>query len=95
MNQDNHDFSDVEKQRDFLTAEEFPEGPYGAPGGTINPVENKSSAWEKGQRYYSAFNYENKSLHQEPRQMAGAHPVHDNPDSEEQPPFSAADNSIE
>ncbi|MDQ0219661.1 cytosolic protein [Peribacillus cavernae] len=88
-----HDFANVEKQRDYLTAEEFPEGSYGAARGKSDPVENKSTPWEEGQRYYSAFTYENKSLHENlPRQYDGAHPMHDDPDSEEQPPYTNTDN---
>lgn len=82
------DFSSVEKQREFLTAEEFPEGSYGHPQGKEHLVENKSTPWEEGQRYYSAFNYEYKSFHQHiPRQDPGAHLPHDDPTKEEQPPY--------
>lgn len=84
-----HDFSNVEAQRNFLTVEDLPEGPYGSPRGQDTPVENKSTPWEKGQRYYSAFNYEYKSLHEDlPRQMDGAHPPHDDPNTEIQPPYN-------
>lgn len=83
------DFSNVEKQRNFLTAEEFPEGPYGSPIRKNEPVQNKSTPWEEGQRQYSAFNYEFKSLHQDlPRQMPGAHLTHDDPKRDDQPPIS-------
>jgi hypothetical protein len=72
------DFSNVEAQRDFVIPEELPEGPYGAPKGAENPVENKSTPWHEGQRPYSAFNYENKSLHEDlPRRYPGAHPTQD------------------
>ncbi|MCQ6278970.1 cytosolic protein [Bacillus sp. EB600] len=82
------DFSNVEKQRNYLTAEEFPEGPFGSPIRKNEPVQNKSTPWEEGQRHYSAFNYEFKSLHQDiPRQMPGAHLPHDDPDTNEQPPY--------
>jgi hypothetical protein len=82
------DFSNVEKQRDYLTAENLPEGPYGSPIRENEPVQNKSTPWRDGQRYYSAFNYENKTLHQNmPRQMEGAHPTHDDPDTDVQPPY--------
>ncbi|WP_147532782.1 hypothetical protein [Bacillus marasmi] len=78
------DFKNVEKQQEFLTAEEFPEGPYGSPTGVSEPVENKSTPWEKGQQYYSAFTYENRNLHEDlPRQYPGAHPPHDEKNSEE------------
>ncbi|MFP7297386.1 cytosolic protein [Neobacillus niacini] len=83
------DLSNVEKQKNFLTAEEFPEGPFGSPTGKDKPVENKSTPWLEGQRYYSNFNYEDKTFHQNiPRQMDGAHPTHDDPDTEGQPPYS-------
>lgn len=73
-----------EKQNEFLTAEEFPEGPYGSPVGVNEPVENKSTPWQAGQQFYSAFTYENRNLHQDlPRQYPGAHPTHDDKDSDE------------
>ena len=83
------DLSNVEKQRNFLTAEEFPDGPFGSPIRKDEPVQNKSTPWQEGQRYYSNFNYENKTFHQDiPRQMEGAHPPHDDPDKEEQQPYT-------
>lgn len=83
------DFSNVEKQRNYLIPEDLPEGPYGSPRGKTEPVQNKSTPWEKGQRYQSAFTYEFKSLHQDlPRQMEGAHPPHDDPEKENQSPYS-------
>jgi hypothetical protein len=83
------DFSNVEKQRDYLTSEGLPEGPYGSPIRKNEPVENKSTPWHEGQRYYTPFNYEYKSLHQNiPRQYPGAHPVHDDPEKDEQPPYT-------
>lgn len=82
------DFTNVEKQKGYLTAEEFPEGPFGSPFRKDEPVQNKSTPWEEGQRYYSAFNYEVKSFHQDiPRQWPGAHKPHDDPDREEQGPY--------
>ena len=51
-----HDFSNVQKQRDFLIPEEFPEGPFGSPINQDAPVENKTTPWQEGQRYQSAFN---------------------------------------
>lgn len=85
------DFANVEKQRDYIIPESLPEGPYGSPIRKNAPVENKSTQWEEGQRSYSAFNYENKSLHQGlPRQMDGAHPTHDDPDHTEQPPYTSS-----
>jgi hypothetical protein len=83
------DLSNVEKQRNFLTAEEFPDGPFGSPIRQNEPVQGKSTPWKEGQRRYSNFNYENKSLHQDlPRQMDGAHPTHDDPESNQQPPYT-------
>ena len=88
-NQSYTDFSNVETGRNFLVPETLPEGPYGSPIGKMTPVENKSTPWKEGQRYYSAFNYENKSLHQDiPRQMPGAHPPHADPDRNEEPPYT-------
>lgn len=82
------DFSNVETMKDFLTSEEFPEGPTGAPTGEDTPVENKSTSWKQGQRYYTPFNYEFKSLHQDlPRQFPGAHPTHDDKDENAEPPY--------
>ena len=86
-----YDFSNVEKQRNFLIPEDLPEGPYGAPRGADTPVENKSTPWQEGQRYQSAFNYENKSLHEDrQRKFPGSHPPHDDPDRSEQAPYSAS-----
>ncbi|MEH7440838.1 cytosolic protein [Bacillus sp. JJ1122] len=83
------DFSNVEKQRNYITAEDLPDGPYGSPIGKVEPVKGKSTPWREGQRSYSNFNYEFKSLHQGvPRQEAGAHPTHDDPNESEQPPYS-------
>lgn len=83
------ELSNVEKQENYLMAEEYPEGPYGSPRRKDEPVQNKSTPWKEGQRHYSAFNYEFKSLHQDlPRQMEGAHLTHDDPDTDLQPPYS-------
>lgn len=82
------DFSNVEAQRNFLFQETLPEGPYGSPRGKDTPVENKSTPWKKGQRKYSNFNYEFKSLHQNiPRKYPGAHQPHDDPDQNDQAPY--------
>ncbi|WP_071460576.1 cytosolic protein [Bacillus massilinigeriensis] len=82
------DISNAEKSDNYLTVEEFPEGPYGSAQGKDRPVENKSTEWEDGQRYYSAFNYEKKSFHQDTeRQEEGAHPVHDDPEQTSQKPY--------
>lgn len=82
------DFSNVENMHHYVTPEITPEGPYGAPRGKDEPVVNKTSPWEEGQRYYSAFNYEYKSLHQNlERKHPGAHPTHDDPKKSEEPPY--------
>lgn len=82
------DVSTAETRRNFLTAEEFPEGPYGTPRRRHAPVENKSTPWKDGQRKYSAFNYEFKSMHQNrPREFPGAHPTHDDPNRDTEPPY--------
>ncbi|WP_462411112.1 cytosolic protein [Neobacillus sp. Marseille-QA0830] len=92
LNQDENlysDFSNVEKQRNYLTAEEFPDGPFGSPINKDKRVELKSTSWKQGQRRYSSFNYENKALHEGlPRQMPGAHPPHDDPKTDEQGQYS-------
>ena len=76
MNNDKyHDFLNVDNS---LIPEEFPEGPYGSTRAAASPVENKSSNWEEGQTFQSAFNYENKSLHGNlPRKYPGAAPPDD------------------
>ncbi|MFC0523865.1 cytosolic protein [Pontibacillus salicampi] len=80
------DFANVEAMRNYVTPEQLPEGPYGAPRNKDKPVENKSTPWREGQRYYSAFNYENKSLHEDlPRQDPASHPTHDHPDEDVKP----------
>lgn len=84
------DFASVTKQQNYLIPEEFPEGPFGSPFGKEDPVQGKSTPWKEEQRHYSAFNYEFKSMHQDiPRQMPGAHPPHDDPNTDEQPPYSS------
>ncbi|WP_409290133.1 cytosolic protein [Peribacillus sp. SCS-37] len=88
------DFANVEKTMNYLTAEEFPEGPYGAPFHEDEPVQNKSSEWREGQRFYSAFNYENKTLHEGmQRKIDPSHPPHDDKNRSEQPPYTGTGNS--
>ena len=55
------DLSTVESQRNDLTFEEFPEGPYGADLHEDEPV--KSSPWRPEQRQPNRFGYENRELH--------------------------------
>lgn len=79
------DFSNVVAQESFLTWEEFVEGPYGSPTNEHEVVENKETPWKEGQRFYSNYNFEDKSFHQDiPRQYPDSHPPHDDPDSEVQ-----------
>lgn len=55
------DLQTVESQRNDLTAEEFPEGPYGS----VRPTESrgKSAPWRVDQRPANRFDYENRALH--------------------------------
>ncbi|MCF6138544.1 hypothetical protein [Pseudalkalibacillus berkeleyi] len=69
----------------YVLPEDLPEGPYGSP---VNQALGKSTPFDEDQRYYSAFNYENKNLHQDiPRQFPGAHPTHDDPDRDTETPY--------
>ncbi|WP_018922448.1 hypothetical protein [Salsuginibacillus kocurii] len=87
------DFANVETQRKFLTAEEHPEGAYGAAEGANEPVENKETPWEEGQQFYSNFAYENRNLHEGlPRQFPEAHPTHDEKSKKTEPPYTDAAN---
>jgi hypothetical protein len=73
------DFATVESQRNDLTAEEFPEGPYGS----SLPMESlgKSTPWRESQRPQKRFSYENRQLHAGmPRDYPGDHPTHDSTD---------------
>jgi hypothetical protein len=70
------DFKSVESQRNDLTAEEFPEGPYGSSleMGSLG----KSTPWREDQRPPNTFTYENRELHAgRSREYPGAHPTHD------------------
>ncbi|CAH1221675.1 hypothetical protein PAECIP111893_04758 [Paenibacillus plantiphilus] len=55
------DLSTVESQRNDLTAEEFPEGPYGSDIPVL--VLGKSKPWRIDQRPSNRFDYENRELH--------------------------------
>jgi hypothetical protein len=82
------DFSNVETEENFLTHEEFPDGPYGASLHPRETVTNKETPWKEGQRFYSNFNFEDKTFHQNiPRQYPNAHPPHDDPEKDEQVPY--------
>ncbi|MEJ8544027.1 hypothetical protein [Brevibacillus borstelensis] len=78
------ELSTVESQRNEILQEEFPEGPYGA--ATNEARLGKATGWEPGQHSTSTrFTYETRQMHKDlPRQLPGAHPVHDNPDATEE-----------
>ncbi|MEK3731259.1 MULTISPECIES: hypothetical protein [Paenibacillus] len=57
------DLSTVESQRNDLTAEEFPEGPFGS-SITADSL-GKSTPWRVDQRPPNRFDYENRSLHKQ------------------------------
>ncbi|GAB2676200.1 hypothetical protein ACFQWB_08440 [Paenibacillus thermoaerophilus] len=70
------DFATVESQRNDVTAEEFPEGPYGM----SLPVESlgKSAPWREDQRPPNTFTYEYREFHAGlDRGYPGDHPPHD------------------
>lgn len=55
------DLSTVESQRNDLTLEEFPEGPYGSD--LLTESLGKSTPWRSNQRSAVRFDYENRELH--------------------------------
>lgn len=78
------DLSTVLSQRNDLTAEEFPEGPYGA----SLQVESlgKSTPWREGQRSPNSYLYENRDLHAgHERNYPGDHDIHDQVQDENEP----------
>ncbi|PLT30306.1 cytosolic protein [Peribacillus deserti] len=94
MDNEYHDFANVEKSRTYLTAEEFPEGAYGSPIKENSPVENKSTPWRPGQQFYTSSSYENKTLHEGmQRQIEPSHPTNDDPKQHEEPPYTNTGNS--
>lgn len=79
------DFSNVRTQKNKLIPEEFPEGSFGSEINQAEPVEGKSTPWEKEQHRDSAYIYPDKEFHTgRPRQAPGAHPLHDKADSEKE-----------
>lgn len=56
------DVSTVESQRNDLTFEEFPEGPYGS--SLLSESLGKSSPWRADQRTAHRFDYEYHELHE-------------------------------
>jgi len=74
------DVSNVDRQKNELIPEEFPEGPLGSSINKEEPVEGKSTPWLKGQKRTSNFVYPDEEQHDDlPRQFEGAHPLHDEP----------------
>jgi hypothetical protein len=70
------DLATVESQRNDLTAEEFPEGPYGS--GMNTESLGKSTPWRRDQRPPNSYTYENREFHAgRPREYPGDHPTHD------------------
>jgi hypothetical protein len=71
------DLKTVESSRNDLTAEEFPEGPYGSD--LLTESLGKSTPWREDQRTQNRFTYENRELHAGiQRAYPGEHPMHDN-----------------
>lgn len=70
------DLATVESQRNDLTAEEFPEGPYGS--ALLQESLGKSTPWRRDQRPPNTFSYENREFHEGlPRAYPGDHETHD------------------
>lgn len=71
-------FSNVEKMKNELIPEEFPEGAFGSLINKDEKVTSKSTEWKEGQKRTSAYVYPDEEQHDEvPRQFPGAHPPHD------------------
>ena len=70
------DLATVESQRNDITAEEFPEGPYGS---SLNAETlGKSRPWREDQRPPNSYTYEDRRFHEGiPRDYPGSHPLHD------------------
>jgi len=74
--QPDQDLSTVLSQRNDLTAEEFPEGPYGASLST--ETLGKSTPWRVDQRSPNSYMYENRQLHAGlERNYPADHDIHD------------------
>jgi hypothetical protein len=70
------DLATVESRRNDLTAEEFPEGPYGSI--IENETLGKSTPWRQDQRPPNSFTYENRELHEGlDRDYPADHDTHD------------------
>ncbi|MCP8617750.1 cytosolic protein [Salirhabdus salicampi] len=75
------DFASVEVQRKYLAQEEMPEGAYGSAVNKHAPLQGRD--YDEGQRHYTPYNYEYKSLHEDiPRQFPNAHKTNDHPDED-------------
>ncbi|MFB4474332.1 hypothetical protein [Virgibacillus sp. SK37] len=71
-------FSNVEKMKNELIPEEFPEGSFGSAINKEETVSSKSTEWNEGQKRMSAYVYPDEDQHDDlPRQFPGAHPLHD------------------
>jgi hypothetical protein len=81
--QPDHDLATVLSQRNDLTAEEFPEGPYGSPA--LAETLGKSTPWRDDQRSQNAYRYENREFHAGlDRAYPGDYDIHDGaPDENE------------
>ncbi len=70
------DLATVESRRNDLTAEEFPEGPYGS--AIVAASLGKSTPWRPEQRPPNTYSYENRELHAGfEREYPGDHGLHD------------------
>jgi hypothetical protein len=70
------DLSTVESQRNDLTGEEFPEGPYGS--SLRVETLGKSTPWREDQRPPNSFSYEDRTFHEAlPREFPAAHLTND------------------
>ncbi|WP_188206592.1 cytosolic protein [Alkalibacillus aidingensis] len=77
----NDDFADVEVQQNYQIPQEFPEGTYGTPINQDEPLQARDD--DPKRRHQSAFNYENKQLHEDmPRQYPTSHEPEDFPHHE-------------
>ena len=76
VKQPDPDLKTVESQRNDLTAEEFPEGPYGSP--LMVETLGKSSPWREDQRSPNSYMYEDREFHAGlERGYPGDHDIHD------------------
>ncbi|BAC14320.1 hypothetical conserved protein [Oceanobacillus iheyensis HTE831] len=70
------EISNVEKQKERLIPEEFPEGAYGSDINQNEPVQGKSEPWQEGQYRDSAFVYPDREHHEKTeRRVPGSHPL--------------------